>query len=142
MKEFFKNIIIWRRYVVQILSLVKFLDFKRNKMNENIVFPPDSFPLEHQVAGHFSDKNNNKISMLGTIDGCVLKAIQSKQNGERELEFFQKIFNHNNDELSEHKIFLRKFLPYYIGYFDFNMSMYISLLFFIQTRNKTDFKSL
>ena len=103
-------------------SELKFLDLK-NKMNENIIIPPDSFPLEHQVAGHFSDKNNNKISMLGTKDGWILKAVQSKQNGERELEFFQKIFNHSNDELSEHKIFLRKFLPFYIGYFDFNMSM-------------------
>lgn len=92
-------------------------------INDIIKLPPGSFPLEHQVAGHFSDKNNTKISMLGMKDGFVLKAVQSKLNGERELEFFQKVFSNNNDEMSEHKKFLRKFLPNYIGYFDFNKSM-------------------
>ena len=90
-------------------------------MNE-IIIPPGSAPLAHQVAGHFSDKNNNKICMLATNDGCVLKAIQSRVNGKRELDFFQRIFCTNQEELSEHEVSLKKFLPHYLGYLLYNQS--------------------
>ncbi len=87
--------------------------------NEKYI-PPGCFPLEHQVAGHFSSKNNAKLGMLQTNDGCVLKAIQSRLNGKRELDFFIRIFC--TEDLNEHEINLRKFLPIYRGYLIYNSS--------------------
>ncbi len=53
--------------------------------------------------------------LLQTNDGNVLKPVQSPPRGEREHNFFKRIFSSNDSDLNQDEINLRSFLPTYRG---------------------------
>jgi hypothetical protein len=87
-----------------------------------ISLPNDCLPLTHQVAGHFYGKGRTKLGLLQTSDGLVLKPVQSPPRGEREHNFFKRIFLSDDAELNEDEIQLRQLLPIYRGSFVHNES--------------------
>ncbi|XP_064418795.1 inositol polyphosphate multikinase [Latimeria chalumnae] len=68
-------------------------------------------PLSHQVAGHIYGKD--KVGILQHPDGAVLKQLQPPPRGQRELDFYNKVFatDCHDDVLLE----LQKFVPTYYG---------------------------
>jgi 1D-myo-inositol-tetrakisphosphate 5-kinase/inositol-polyphosphate multikinase len=81
----------------------------------SVSLPTNCLPLAHQVAGHFYGKGRTKLGLLQTGDGLVLKPVQSPPRGEREHNFFKRIFHADDAELNEDEIELRKHLPTYRG---------------------------
>ena len=53
--------------------------------------------------------------LLQTNDGNVLKPVQSPPRGEREHNFFKRIFSSEDSDLNQDEINLRSFLPTYRG---------------------------
>lgn len=107
-------------------------DDKKNKSNDLIVeqhqvLPSNCMPLAHQVAGHFFGKGRTKLGFLQTNDGLVLKPVQSPPRGEREHNFFKKIFSQDESELNEDEKELKNLLPTYRGPFMHNNIMYIKM---------------
>ncbi|ETI38566.1 hypothetical protein, variant 1 [Phytophthora nicotianae] len=64
--------------------------------------------MAHQVGGHATSKTSLKAH-----NGRILKPFQSKQRGERECEFYERVFATEKDLLEFAA--LRKFLPMYHG---------------------------
>lgn len=62
------------------------------------------------------------LGFLQTDDGCVLKPVQSPPRGEREHNFFKRIFKSNQSDLNEDEQELKKLLPNYRGSFVHNQS--------------------
>ena len=62
------------------------------------------------------------IGFLQTNDGLVLKPVQSPPRGEREHNFFKKIFSQDESELNEDEKELKNLLPTYRGPFMHNNS--------------------
>lgn len=48
-----------------------------------------------------------------TADGCILKPVQRPPKGEREVVFYETIFNKKEER--EEILQLRRFLPHYYG---------------------------
>lgn len=113
------------------------------------MLPQNCLPLHHQVAGHFFGKGRTKLGnykepmilnddsifpyqfyltgFLQTDDGCVLKPVQSPPRGEREHNFFKRIFKSNQSDLNEDEQELKKLLPNYRGSFVHNESKLLDL---------------
>ncbi len=68
------------------------------------------------------------IGFLQTNDGLVLKPVQSPPRGEREHNFFKKIFSQDESELNEDEKELKNLLPTYRGPFMHNNSERVSVL--------------
>ena len=103
-----------------------------NPSNEdNNSLPSNCLPLVHQVAGHFYGKGRTKLGLLQSNDGLVLKPVQSPPRGEREHNFFKRIFQTADAALNKDEIELRKFLPTYRGSFIHNNSK-ISFFFILR----------
>ncbi|KAG2835136.1 hypothetical protein PC129_g4750 [Phytophthora cactorum] len=64
--------------------------------------------MAHQVGGHATSKTSLKAH-----NGRILKPFQSKQRGERERDFYERVFVTEKD--STEFAVLRKFLPGYYG---------------------------
>lgn len=58
------------------------------------------------------------------MDGYVLKPVQSPPRGEREHNFFKKIFSNKDNELNEDEKLLKNLLPTYRGSYVHNDSKF------------------
>jgi hypothetical protein len=90
-----------------------------------VSLPTNCLPLAHQVAGHFYGKGRTKLGLLQTSEGLVLKPVQSPPRGEREHNFFKRLFQADDAELNEDEIQLRNLLPTYRGSLVHNESKFI-----------------
>ncbi|XP_019636006.1 PREDICTED: inositol polyphosphate multikinase-like [Branchiostoma belcheri] len=72
-------------------------------------------PLAHQVAGHRYGQGKTKKGMLQHEDGTLLKPLQPPPRGQKELGFYQKIFDENTT--NQDLLTLRLFMPKYLGKF-------------------------
>ena len=88
---------------------------KEDEVTLDTLLPSNCLPLSHQVAGHFYGKGKTKLGLLETRDGYVLKPVQSPPRGEREHNFFKRIFSSDDAVLNQDEIQLRNFLPTYRG---------------------------
>ena len=88
---------------------VDLIDPITSKQSESqLSLPASCSPLQHQVAGHFG--------FLQTSDGFILKPVQSPPRGEREHNFFRRIFSPTcGDDLNSDEQELRTLLPHYRG---------------------------
>lgn len=91
------------------------------------LLPKNCLPLMHQVAGHFFGKGRTKLGFLQTNDGYVLKPAQAPPRGEREHNFYKRIFSLNDTELNDDEKELRHLLPNYRGAFYHNEIVYIKM---------------
>jgi len=102
---------------------------KNNNENvDDIVLPQNCMPLTHQVAGHFFGKGKTKLGLLQSNDGFVLKPVQSPPRGEREHNFFKRLFQSDESLLNSDEIELRNLLPTYRGSLNHNESKLFSIL--------------
>lgn len=97
------------------------------KLIETLPLPINCKPLFHQVAGHFFGKGRTKLGFLQTAEGHVLKPVQSPPRGEREHNFFKRIFKSDLNELNEDEKELKHLLPFYRGSLIHNETMYIKM---------------
>ncbi|XP_078576370.1 inositol polyphosphate multikinase-like [Branchiostoma floridae x Branchiostoma japonicum] len=72
-------------------------------------------PLAHQVAGHRYGQGKTKKGMLQHEDGTLLKPLQPPPRGQKELGFYQKIFEEETND--QDLLTLRQFMPKYLGKF-------------------------
>ena len=72
------------------------------------------------------------LGFLQTNDGLVLKPVQSPPRGEREHNFFKRIFSSNESDLNEDEKELKNLLPIYRGSVIYNNS---KLIFFKISKN-------
>lgn len=93
----------------------------------NQLLPKNCLPLVHQVAGHFFGKGRTKLGFLQTDDGYVLKPLQSPPRGEREHNFFKRIFSSDQSNLNNDEKELKNLLPHYRGSFFHNEIVYIKM---------------
>jgi 1D-myo-inositol-tetrakisphosphate 5-kinase/inositol-polyphosphate multikinase len=77
--------------------------------------PLNAAPLVHQVAGHFHGKGQSKLGLLQTHDGLILKPVQSPPSGQREHQFYRRLFKSKDNELGQDELELKKLLPTYRG---------------------------
>nr|XP_023686766.1 inositol polyphosphate multikinase [Paramormyrops kingsleyae] len=68
-------------------------------------------PLSHQVAGH--KYGRDKAGMLQHPDGTVLKQLQPPPRGQREMQFYRKVYAEDSDDLL--LLDLQHYLPKYYG---------------------------
>lgn len=103
-----------------------------NNKDENVdesVLPHNCMPLAHQVAGHFFGKGKTKLGLLQSNDGFVLKPVQSPPRGEREHNFFKRLFQSDDSLLNSDEIELRNLLPTYRGCLNHNDSKILTKFF-------------
>ena len=87
--------------------------------------PPDTEPLEHQVAGHFYGRSKTKFGLLQRCStGDVLKPLLNPPRGPRERQFYSDVFSEN---VSEDLRALRPFLPKLLGIYAFDQMTYLIL---------------
>lgn len=87
--------------------------------------PPDTEPLEHQVAGHFYGRSKTKFGLLQRCStGDVLKPLLNPPRGPREHQFYVNIFS---DNISNELLALRPFLPKLLGTYQFDGMTYLVL---------------
>ena len=87
--------------------------------------PPDSEPLEHQVAGHFYGRSKTKFGLLQRRStGDVLKPLLNPPRGPREQQFYVDMFS--ADATAERRA-LRPFLPNFLGTYEFDGMSYLIL---------------
>ncbi|CAF0933666.1 unnamed protein product [Brachionus calyciflorus] len=98
-----------------------------NPKDCHLPLPNNCFPLAHQVAGHFYGKGRTKLGLLQTNDGLVLKPVQSPPRGEREHNFFKRIFLSEDHELNQDEIVLRSLCPTYRGFLTHSDIIYIKM---------------
>ncbi|XP_011302409.1 inositol polyphosphate multikinase [Fopius arisanus] len=79
--------------------------------DETMNLPSGMRWLASQVAGHHSDLTKNRISMIETDNGCVLKAGQREDLQLREVSFYENIKNSNESLYNE----LSMLTPKYYG---------------------------
>lgn len=77
--------------------------------------PHNCLPLMHQVAGHFHGRGRTKLGLLQTNDGLILKPVQSPPNGQREHEFYKRLFQRDESELNQDELELKRLTPTYRG---------------------------
>ncbi|CAH1794290.1 unnamed protein product [Owenia fusiformis] len=75
--------------------------------------PCGTKPLSHQVAGHRYGVGKTKLGFLQNEDGTILKPVQSPPRGQRELDFYKRVFNPEN--INPILIKLRNLMPKYLG---------------------------
>lgn len=93
--------------------------------------PPDTVPLEHQVAGHFYGKSKTKFGLLQRCStGDVLKPLLNPPRGPREHQFYADMFSGN---MSNELLALRPFLPKFLGTYQFDQMTYLILENIIQS---------
>ncbi|CAF0976286.1 unnamed protein product [Adineta steineri] len=93
--------------------------------------PPDTAPLEHQVAGHFYGRSKTKFGLLQRCStGDVLKPLLNPPRGPREHQFYDNIFS---DKISGEIVKLRPFLPKLLGTYQFDGMTYLILENIIQS---------
>lgn len=93
--------------------------------------PPDTVPLEHQVAGHFYGRSKTKFGLLQRCStGDVLKPLLNPPRGPREHTFYADMFSGN---LSKELLALRPFLPQFLGTYQFDQMNYLILENIIQS---------
>lgn len=93
------------------LNGIKAAYFDPGDKNQNCSVPPDTTPLEIQVAGHSFGDGKNTLGMLKHKDGYVLKPIEKPACGEREINFYQDL-QCATDPVS---VELKKLVPKYLG---------------------------
>ncbi|PNF25111.1 hypothetical protein B7P43_G02042 [Cryptotermes secundus] len=93
------------------LNGIKGMKFDPGDTNQNSSFPPNTVPLENQVAGHSFGDGKNTLGMLKHKDGYVLKPIEKPVYGEREIKFYEDLQSATDNVSVE----LRKFVPKYLG---------------------------
>ena len=87
--------------------------------------PPDSEPLEHQVAGHFYGRSKTKFGLLQRCStGDVLKPLLNPPRGPREQQFYVDMFSSG---VSAERRALRPFLPNFLGTYEFAGMSYLIL---------------
>ncbi|CAF3397987.1 unnamed protein product [Rotaria sp. Silwood1] len=87
--------------------------------------PPDTEPLEHQVAGHFYGRSKTKFGLLQRCStGDVLKPLLNPPRGPREQKFYLYMFS---DKTSNELLGLRSFLPTLLGTYQFGSMSYLIL---------------
>jgi hypothetical protein len=96
-----------------------------NNNSDDSVLPQNCTPLTHQVAGHFFGKGKTKLGLLQSNDGFVLKPVQSPPRGEREHNFFKRLFQSDESLLNSDEIELRNLLPTYRGSLSHNNSKFL-----------------
>ena len=74
------------------------------------------------------EKKTTSKGLLQTNDGYVLKPVQSPPRGEREHNFFKRLFSSNDSVLNQDEIHIRNLLPTYRGSFIHNESNHIKIL--------------
>ena len=87
--------------------------------------PPDTKPLEHQIAGHFYGRSTTKVGLLqrcSTRD--ILKPLLSPPRGPREHQFYVDMFS---DKISDVLLEFRPFIPTLLGTYQFNGMTYLVL---------------
>ncbi|KAL9961500.1 hypothetical protein ACROYT_G030454 [Oculina patagonica] len=77
-------------------------------------------PFPYQVAGHLV-QDGFKL----TVDGCVLKPVQKPPKGEREVLFYETVFN--EEEERDEILQLRRLLPHYYGVVELDKIRYLKL---------------
>jgi 1D-myo-inositol-tetrakisphosphate 5-kinase/inositol-polyphosphate multikinase len=93
--------------------------------------PPDTVPLEHQVAGHFYGRSKTKFGLLQRCStGDVLKPLLNPPRGPREHQFYVDIFSKN---ISNELVLLRPFLPQFLGTYQFDGMTYLILENIVQS---------
>ncbi|XP_069682869.1 inositol polyphosphate multikinase isoform X1 [Periplaneta americana] len=93
------------------LNGIKATLFDPGDANQNSSFPPNTIPLENQVAGHSFGDGKDTLGMLKHKDGYVLKPIEKPLYGEREIKFYQDL-QRATDPVS---VELRKLVPKFLG---------------------------
>ncbi|KAJ8318002.1 hypothetical protein KUTeg_003093 [Tegillarca granosa] len=78
--------------------------------------PPGTKPLANQVAGHKYGEGKSKLGCLQHIDGTILKPVQYPPKGQREVDFYQTVFNNENTEEILQQ--LRCHVPQFFGIFE------------------------
>lgn len=108
-----------RKYTKNIETELKTMavDSMVDLLNKDRTLPNNCIPLRHQVAGHFG--------FLQTNDGYILKPVQSPPRGEREHNFFKRIFK--STDLNEDERELKNLLPHYRGSFVHSQVIYIGM---------------
>lgn len=87
--------------------------------------PPNTEPLEHQVAGHFYGRSKTKFGLLqNSSTGEVLKPLLNPPRGPREHQFYLDMFS---DKISNEMRALRPFLPEFLGTYEFDGMNYLKL---------------
>jgi 1D-myo-inositol-tetrakisphosphate 5-kinase/inositol-polyphosphate multikinase len=87
--------------------------------------PPDTKPLEHQIAGHIYGQSKTKYGLLQRCStGDVLKPLIDSRRGPREQHFYLNIFS---DEGPEKLRALRPFIPTLLGTYEYNGMNYLIL---------------
>lgn len=87
--------------------------------------PPNTEPLEHQVAGHFYGRSKTKFGLLqNTVTGDVLKPLLNPPRGPREHQFYVQMFS---DDVSNELQALRPFLPKFLGTCEYDGMQYLIL---------------
>lgn len=100
---------------------------EQDTADSGVVLPLNCQPLAHQVAGHFYGKGKTKLGLLQTVDGLVLKPVQSPPRGEREHNFFKKLFLSDESALNQDEVELKSLLPTYRGSYSHNDIVYIKM---------------
>ncbi|XP_021922265.1 inositol polyphosphate multikinase isoform X2 [Zootermopsis nevadensis] len=93
------------------LNGIKATHFDVDDANKNCSLPPNTLPMENQVAGHSFGDGKNTLGMLKHKDGYVLKPIEKPAYGEREIKFYQDLQS-ANDAVS---VELKKLVPKFLG---------------------------
>ncbi|CAF0961838.1 unnamed protein product [Rotaria sordida] len=87
--------------------------------------PPDTEPLEHQIAGHFYGRSKTKFGLLQRcLTGEVLKPLLNPPRGPREHQFYLYMFS---DKISSELLELRPFLPKLLDTYHFDTMTYLVL---------------
>lgn len=89
--------------------------------------PPNFCIPTHQVAGHFHGQSKTKLGLLQTKDGFIYKAIQSPPRGQRELDFYKRIFSTEEENLNTDEKKLKRLLPGYGGEIIINEVVYLKM---------------
>jgi len=77
------------------------------------ILPENLETYEHQIAGHGFGLEDNKRKVLQDDEERVYKPVQSFPKGQREIDFYQKVYGSNCPVLKQ----LRQFLPHFHGIF-------------------------
>ncbi|CAF4308343.1 unnamed protein product [Rotaria sp. Silwood2] len=87
--------------------------------------PPNTQPLEHQIAGHFYGRSHSKYGLLEQKStGLVLKPFISAPRGPREHQFYVDVFSSGSSAQLRN---LRPFLPKFFGTHEFAGMQYLML---------------
>jgi 1D-myo-inositol-tetrakisphosphate 5-kinase/inositol-polyphosphate multikinase len=107
------------------VELHPFLQIILTDMDSIPQLPPDTEPLEHQVAGHFYGRSKTKFGLLQRCStGDVLKPLLNPPRGPREYQFYVDMFS---EKISNELVPLRPFLPKLLGTYEFCGMTYLIL---------------